>query len=161
VNAEALVPAELAGHEVGDLREEEAPAGRESGDDEPEPELVAAEARPHDVERPGETEAAKRRRDTEACDGNLATDAEDGEHGDRLTRHAIGTQVQGHESSPAPLRARTAAAIGLTPQTASENYRRPLRRLDRSCLRKSFGRRRNARERARHVEHRDDADRTA
>ena len=49
VHADALVPAELARHEAGDLREEQAASRRDGSDHERGPELVAPEDRAHAV----------------------------------------------------------------------------------------------------------------
>jgi hypothetical protein len=74
IHADPLVPAQLAGDEVRDLGEEEAPARRDRRDEEREPQLVAGERAPD-----GTSRARQKSDESEEDDERLAEDAEPGE----------------------------------------------------------------------------------
>src|SRR5437588_3583038 len=77
VHEHPLEPAELAGREVRDLREEEAAPGRDRSDDEGSPQLVAPKQVADRVERRPDAEEREQAHEEPQRDENLADDAED------------------------------------------------------------------------------------
>src|SRR4051795_6273526 len=87
VHQDALEPAELTGDVAGDLRVEEAAAGRDRGDDEGSPELVAPEQAADRLERPPDADEREHADEQPEDDEHLSDDAEDGEDDDYVLRH--------------------------------------------------------------------------
>src|SRR6185437_12164038 len=87
VHHHALEPAELAGDEAGDLRVEEAAAGRDRRDHEGSPQLVAPEQVADPVKRPADAHQREHADDDPEGDQHLSDDAEDGEEDHDVRRH--------------------------------------------------------------------------
>jgi hypothetical protein len=89
VHADPLEPAELARHEVGDLREEQASAGRDCGDEKGQPELVAPDRSLHDAKRatkPGKPQEPEQNQDP---NNHLSDNTQRRQGDDHVVRHAL------------------------------------------------------------------------